>query len=225
MIKGTSLAEKGAEKLYFGEIWSESLPYFWRVFGLNFLTGLAVFAVILIPLILLGVMFALGMASGARAGMAGMGIIGFFACFVPIICLLIPIGWILSVVVEQAQAAIVLEDLGILDGFKRGWQIVKMNVMPMVVMFLILGIGGAIIGVIVSFPLIFAFIPVLMGLGTLRQSLTPIYISLACCVVYLPVLIFLNGILTAYIQSAWALTFMQLASPKEDVPVFVEANA
>ena len=154
-----------------------------------------------------------------------MGVIGLFACLVPIICLLIPIGWVLSMIIEQAQAAIVLEDLGILDGFKRGWQIVKMNVMPMVVMFLILGIGGAIIGVIVSLPLIFAFIPVLMGLGTLRQSLTPIYISLACCVVYLPVLIFLNGILTAYIQSAWALTFMQLASPKEDVPVFVEANA
>jgi hypothetical protein len=41
-----------------------------------------------------------------------------------------------------------------------------------------------------------------------------------------PVLIFFNGVLTAYIQSVWALTFMQLAKPKEDAPIMiVEANA
>jgi Zn-dependent protease with chaperone function len=152
---------------------------------------------------------------------AGIG----FVCLLPLFCLLIPIGWILSIIIEQAQAAVVLEDLGMLDGFKRGWQIVKTNAVPTIVMSLILGVGGAIISVIVSLPIILAFIPVFMSMSTLRESLTPLYISLVCCAVYMPVLIFFNGILTAYIQSAWALTFMQLAGPKEDAPVFVEANA
>ena len=68
LIKGTFKAENGAEKLAFGEIWSESMPYFGRIFGLNFLIGLAVFAVILIPLVLMGVMAATGgMASRATA--------------------------------------------------------------------------------------------------------------------------------------------------------------
>ncbi len=57
VIKGTSLAEKGAERISFGEIWSESLPYFWRIFGLNFLVVFAIFAII-IPFILLGVVTA-----------------------------------------------------------------------------------------------------------------------------------------------------------------------
>jgi hypothetical protein len=39
------------------------------------------------------------------------------------------------------------------------------------------------------------------------------------------VLIFFNGILTAYIQSAGALTYMKLAQPKEDAPIIIEANA
>ena len=208
LIKGTSLAEKGAERLSFGEIWSESLPYFWRIFGLNFLIGL-VFLIIFIPLIVLGVVT------------AGIG----FVCLLPIFCLLIPIGWILSIIIEQAQAAIVLEDLSIIDGLKRGWQIVKTNAMPTIVMSLILGIGSFIIGIILALPLIIAFIPVLIGMGTLRQSLTPLYISLACCAVYMPVLIFFNGVLTAYIQSAWALTFMKLAQPKEEAPIMIEANA
>ena len=225
LIKGTSMAEKGAEKLSFGEIWSESLPYFWRIFWMNFLIGLAFFIVIVVPLILLVVILAMGgMAGGARAGMAGMAI-GFFACLIPIICLLIPIGWVVSIIVEQAQAAIVLEELGISESLKRGWLIVKSNVGPVIIMALILGIGGGIIGVIFALPIILTIVPILVGMGALRQSLMPVYISLACCAVYLPVLIFLNGVLTAYIQSAWTLTFMRLTQPKEDAPIIIEANA
>jgi hypothetical protein len=208
LIKGTSHSEKGAEKISFGELWSESLPYFWRIFGLNFLIGLAIL-VIFVPLILLGVVT------------AGIG----FVCLLPIFCLLIPIGWILSIIIEQAQAAIVLEDLGMMDGLKRGWQIVKTNAVPTILMSLILGVGSFIIGLIVAIPLILAFIPALMSMSVLRQSLVPLYISLACCALYVPVLIFFNGILTAYIQSAWTLTFMQLAAPKEEAPVIIEANA
>ncbi len=219
MIKGTALAEKGAEKISFGEVWSESLPYFWRVFGLNFLVGLVVFVVILVPLIsLVAVAATGGMASGAAAGIG-------FACLIPILCLLIPIGWAVSVIIEQAQAAIVLEDLSLVDGFKRGWQIVKSNAGPIIVMALILAFGGGLIGVLVSLPLIIAVVPLVIGMSSLRESLTPLYIALACCLAYMPVLIFLNGILTAYIQSAWALTFMKLAQPKEEAPIIIEANA
>jgi hypothetical protein len=112
-----------------------------------------------------------------------------------------------------------------LDGFKRGWDIVKSNAVPILIMVLILGIGGAIISVIVALPMIVAFIPLLMGMETSRESLTPLYISLACCAVYAPVLILFNGVLTAYIQSVWALTFMQISQPKEDAPIIIEANA
>jgi hypothetical protein len=34
-----------------------------------------------------------------------------------------------------------------------------------------------------------------------------------------------NGIITAYIQSAWTLTFMQLSKPQESASVIVEPNA
>jgi hypothetical protein len=146
-------------------------------------------------------------------------------CLLPVFCLLIPVGWALSIIVEQAQAAIVLEDLSMLDGFKRGWQIVKSNVGPVIVMSLILGIGGGVIGVILALPVILAAIPVFIGMATIRQSLTPLYISLACCAVYMPVLIFFNGVLTAYIQSAWALTYMKLVQPKQESPIIIEANA
>jgi hypothetical protein len=208
LIKGTSHSEKGAERISFGELLSESLPYFWRIFGLNFLIGLAIFLVF-VPLVLIGVVT------------AGIG----FVCLLPVFCLLFLLGWILYIIIEQAQAAIVLEDLGIVDGFMRGWQIVKTNAIPTILMSLILGIGSFIIGLILAIPLILAFIPALMSMNVLRGSFVPLYISLACCALYMPVLILFNGILTAYIQSAWTLTFMQLATSKEEAPVIIEANA
>ncbi len=208
LIKGTYKVENGAESLVFGEIWSESMPYFWRIFGLNFLIGLA-FLIIFIPLILFGVVT------------AGIG----FLCVIPLLCVLVPLSWVIALILEQAQPAIVLEDLGMVDGFKRGWQIVKNNAGPIIIMALILAIGGGIIAVIVALPLLIAVVPLVIGAGSLQQSLTPLYIALACCAVYMPVLIFFNGVLTAYIQSAWALTFMRLAKPKEEAPVIIEANA
>jgi hypothetical protein len=198
MIKGTALAENGVESISFGEVWSESLPYFWRVFGLNFFLGLAIFLIV-IPFGVFGVVT------------AGIGLL----CLLPLMCVLIPVGWILSIVIEQAQAAIVLEDISMVDGFKRGWEIVKSNPMPTLVMSLILGIGSGVIGIVIAIPVLLAFIPTLLGMAALKESFTPLYISLACCALYMPVLILLNGVLTAYIQSAWALTYMKLSPPSK----------
>jgi hypothetical protein len=212
LIKGTFKAENGSETLSFGELWSAGLPYFWRIFGLNLLLSLAII-VIIVPFIILFVVF--GIAT------AGIGIL----CLLPFLCLLIPASWALGVILEQAQIAIVIEDLGLLDGIRRGWQVAKSNIGPMIIMLLILGVGGAMIGVIIAIPIIFAFIPLVIGMGTLKESLAPVWIALGCFAAYIPVLLFFNGILTAYIQSAWTLTFLQLSKSQENKSVIVEPNA
>jgi hypothetical protein len=209
LIQGVFKAEKGAEDLTFAELWSESMPYFWRIFGLNFLIGLAVF-VLIVPLVLIGVLT------------AGVG----FLCILPLICIFIPISWVIMVIVEQAQPAIIAENLGMWDGFKRGWEIVKNNGVNFFLLALILFIGGAIVGFIIALPILFAVVPLILGANSLDQTLTPVYIALACCAVYIPVLYLFNGILAAYIQSVWTLTYLRLTKPSEDeTPVFAEENA
>ena len=208
LIKGTYKAERGAESLAFGELWSESLPYFWRIFGVNFLLGLLVFLLIM-PFVVLGVIT------------AGVG----FLCLLPLLCLFIPLAWAAMIVLEQVQAAIVIEDLGLLDGIRRGWAIARSNIGPMIIMGLILGVGGAIVGFVIALPVILAVLPLILGMIGQSESLAPVWITLACCLAYMPVLILLNGIASAYIQSAWTLTFMQLAGPKENAPVLLDSNA
>jgi hypothetical protein len=208
LIKGTYQAERGAERLNLGELFSESMPYFWRVFGLALLIGLiAVLA--FAPLALFGALT------------AGIG----FICVLPLICILIPVLWALSVVIEQANVAIVLENLGIGDGFRRGWEVVRANVGPILLLTLVIFIGSGILGFIIAIPIIGAALPLIFSAAS--NNTGPIWITVVCCAVYFPILLILSGILNAYVQSVWTLTFMRLTAkpPQDNPPVILEANA
>lgn len=214
LLKGVYKVENGASSLIFAELWSESMPYFWRFFGLNFLVGLA-FLLIFLPFVLIGVLT------------AGIG----FACLIPLICLLIPVGWAVSIILEQAQAAIVAEDLTMFDSFKRGWEIAKSDIGGMIVLSLVLGIGGVIIGFVIALPVIVAVLPAIFSMTDYRPGdaiPSAAYISIVCCALYAPVLIFLNGVITAYIKTSWALSYLQLTkpvNPPDNTPISAQADA
>lgn len=207
LIRGTYQADTGAERLNFGELFSESMPYFWRVFGLSFLIfliALLVFA----PLVLFGALT------------AGIG----FICALPLICILIPVLWALSVVIEQANAAIVLDNLGIGDGLRKGWELVRANVGPIILLALIIFIGSGVVGFVIAIPLIAAVVPLIFSAAS--NNANTAWITVVCCALYFPILLVLSGVLNAYVQSVWALTYMRLtAKPPDNPPVVLEANA
>jgi hypothetical protein len=190
------------------------MPYFWRVFGLSFIIGLA-FLLLFVPLALVVVLT------------GGIG----FICLMPLICLLIPVGIAVGIIVEQANRAIVLEDLSMFDGLKRGWEVARSNVGAILVMALILFGIGLVLGIVIAlpifiivFPAVFAFA---MGEG---QSLTPLYTAGICFCLYIPVAWLLNGVLTTYTQSAWTLTYLRLTQDSElsedpEAPIIAEPNA
>lgn len=214
LIKGSYEAEMGAETLAFGELFSTSMPYFWRVFGLSFLIGLA-FLLLFMPIALVGVLS------------AGVG----FLCLLPLICLLIPVGIAVSIIIEQANRAIVLEDLSMLDGVKRGWEIARSNVGPILVMALILFGISLVLGIVIALPIIIIVFPAIFALALGEgQSFTPLYLALACFCLYIPVAWLLNGILATFTQSAWTLTYLRLTQDSEptetpETPVISEPNA
>jgi hypothetical protein len=209
LIRGTQQADQGSERLAFGELFRGSMPYFWRVFLLSLIIGLAVFAVVMI-ILLLGVAFSVLTL--------GVGAI----CLIPLLCVLIPVGIvagvIIGLVVELADNAMVVENLGIMDGLSRGWEVIKMNVGSIAVMWLILILGVSLIGgLILGLPLILIFTPVMFALMAGGEKLwqSGLAVSLICLVIYLPVLIVLGGVLRSYIQSTWTLTFLRLTAPKQ----------
>ena len=212
LIRGTVQADQDVEKLTFGELFSGSMPYFWRVFLLNLLVGLgmALAIIVVIGIVVMGSIFTLG-----------LGLI----CLLPLACLMIPVAWAVSVVLEQANVAIVVEELGIIDGLKRGWEVVRLNAGTMVIMWLILVLGiGLIGGLIISLPLFLSIGPIIAGAiaGGDRALFGGLAVAAICFVAYLPFLILLGGIIRSYVGSAWTLTFLRLtstAAPLDQEPV------
>ena len=219
MIRGTLKAEQGAERLTFSELWREGLAYFWRVFGLNLLIGVLIFLAV--------VLFAIA------AVVLTIGTLGIFVlCLLPLICLFIPVAWAVSVIVEQANIALVVENLSITEAIKRGWQVVRDNLGNMIVMSLILILGVSLIGgAIIGLPLLIVFAPAVAGAvnGTADAIRNGLIFSGLLFLVYLPFLLALSGVLRAYTSSAWTLTYLRLTHkplPQQlDVPTVPDINA
>src|ERR1044071_8759070 len=57
LIRGVQQAEGGAEHLIFGQLFSESMPYFWRMFGLSLILAIpALIFVVLFVIVLLSIL-------------------------------------------------------------------------------------------------------------------------------------------------------------------------
>jgi hypothetical protein len=183
LVRGTQLVDGGREKLNFGELFNESMPYFWRVFGLSLLIFLLVFF-IGIPLSII-------------------------TCGIGALALII----VLPALVELSVVAIVVEDLGVFDGLKRGWDVYKDNLGTMILLWLILYLGlGLITAFIVGIPLALLAVPIMSGLiiGTDSSSWAGFIISAICFVAFIPVLLAISGILRAFVTSSWTLTYLEL---------------
>jgi hypothetical protein len=189
MIRGTLQADQGAASLSFSDLFNGSIPYFWRVFGLNLLVGVAVALVFIILTV---------------------SIIG-----IPCLCLAIPASWVVGVILQQANIVVVVEDKGIMDALRYAWELFKANIGNYIIMALILGLGISMLGgLIIGLPFMMILGPLFFGMlfGAERAMNTGLIISLVCLVAFLPVAIVLGGILHSYIQAAWTLTYLRLTN-------------
>ena len=227
LIHGASQVDSGAETLTFGEIWNGSLPYFWRMVGLNLLVGLPFF--LLVVILLLGLFFFGVSAFSTNPSGAGLGaaVLGLIAVFGTLLCLVSLLALIVNLLVEQAENAIVVEDLGILESLGRGWQVFKSGFLSVILIALILGVISGIAGLVIAIPIAIPLVLAIFALvGTSvggSSSLVPMLIVAGgCFLLYLPVLLIGGGIIQVYSQSARTLTYLRLArllEPQPSAPV------
>jgi len=225
LIRGASLADGGEENLIFGQLFSESMPYFWRVLGLNLILMLPAF------IIAVGAAaFALFAIVGVAAGSSGnepLAVLGIIPIMIGCVCLLIPVMFVLRMIFRQAERAIVLEELAVLPSLSRGWEVFRANLGPIIVMAIILAIIGVVAGLIISIPIFLVVFPTVfafaMGQG---ETYSPLIFMGICLCIYVPVALVLQGIMTAYIESAWTLTYMRITQPQQDnTPLVPETDA
>ena len=219
LIRGTAQVEEGTEHLIFGQLFSESTPYFWRVFGLSLSVGLPFFIVIA-AFAAAFIVFGISLGQGNDASALGLaGVLPIFLCF---LCLLVPVLFVVGMIVRQAERVIVLEGSPVFPSLSRGWDIFRNNLGAIIVMAIILTVIALVAGFIIAIPVFILVVPAIFAFAVGNgENFTPLIVAGILFCLYLPVSWLLSGILNAYTESAWTLTYMRLTgkptSPDNDI--------
>ena len=212
LVNGVWNVEEGAEKLSFGTLFNEGKSSFWKVILFKIALAVAWFIVAILMIILAVITL-------------GCGLI----LLIPAMLIVSFVVWIL---VQFVMVGMVAEKMAIMDAVNKSWDLFKKNWTSSAIMGLILSIINFVACLVFAIPAILAALPAIFGIVTATASrtggdaMTPILISVVLLLIYMPIGIFLHGLLVAYMSSAWTLTYRQLAgntgtevSPKSEEPV------
>lgn len=193
LIAGVAQAdETGSVKL--GEAWRLGQPAFWRMLGMYAL----LIVVVLIVAAIVGVFMVVTLGLGA-------------VCLVPLVCLAIPLAIVISAYLPMVQNGIVLERQRVFEAFGRAWSLLRSNFWPLILMAVLLFVIALVAGIAIAAPILIAALPMVALAMSQEPSLTAWLPLIACVVLYLPVAIVLNGIMTTFVSGTWTLTFRRLA--------------
>lgn len=161
LIDGVNRIDDG-ENVTLGEAFSAGTRAIWRLLGVYILAFL--------PLIIMGFVLAvlLVMTIGgavaletmmqnpdeAAAAIAGsFGLLGICMCL--LICAMIPLGFVITLVAEFAARGAVIQQKGVIESLSHGWNVLKDNLGPVILIWLILFV----IGIAVAFALGIVMLP------------------------------------------------------------------
>ena len=183
MIAGVDTIESG-EKSSFRQAWSAGWQRAWTLLGIGILPalpGLVLFVVGLLALGAYGGFFALfGEELSPAFGAAGLGII-----VVLCLCILIPVILVLSILRNFAERAAMLENLGVIDAYRRGTRVLMANLGEAIILFILQIAIFIVLGILLFVP--------------------GIFLALCCCL--WPLLLVVQGAISAFLSALWTLAW------------------
>ena len=207
LIRGTAQAERGAERLIFGQLFSESIPYFWRMLGLSLILAVP----ILILVISIAAFAAFGLVAASAGDNTRLASLGIIPLVLGCCCLFVPAMFVAGMIFRQAENAIMLEEMSVLPSISRGWEVFRNNLGPIILMAIILAVIGVVVGLVIAIPVFIIVFPAIIAYAAGNgQNTTPLILAGVGFCLYLPVMWLLSGMMTAYVESAWTLTYMRL---------------
>lgn len=136
--------------------------------GKSYLKSMAGLSLILYgPFLVVGLIFAIVGASVALTTLnggedflaSGFGLAAL--CIIPLVCILAIAGVVVAFVYPMAQRSIIIEGLAVRDGIRRGWQVLRQNLVEIILLGIIFAVIGFFVGIltlVVALPLALIFI-------------------------------------------------------------------
>ncbi len=207
---GVLRAERGEEKLSFMELIRESFPFFWRILGLMLLYA--------------GAMIIAMLAFSALQVILTLVTFGLAAfCMAPLSFLTYPVIFIWYACMEQSMAAIVVDNMNIMDSAQQGWQIFRKNMGAVAIVGLVLYFGVSFISGFAMLPMMVPFLAIPFALESTELNTNIFLVAGICAAVYGPIFSVFQGGILAFMKSGWVLTYLRLTGGSAAQPVLLEA--
>lgn len=183
LIASVNSIESG-ERSSFSQAWSTGWDRGWTLLGIGFLPA--------IPglILFVGGLLALGTYGGIAAligeefdtifGTTGLGV-----AIAALTCIIVPIVLVLSILRNFAERACMLENLGVFDSYRRGANVLGANFGEAILLFLIQ-------------------VAIFIGLGILL-FVPGLFLAL-CCLLW-PLLLIVQGAISAFLSTLWTLAW------------------
>ncbi|MBI9048730.1 MAG: hypothetical protein JEZ00_04905 [Anaerolineaceae bacterium] len=208
LSRGAWLVDEGETKLTFSTLWQSIKKPFWRVFLMHFLLSLLGFV---LGLLIVGIVVVIAVLT------LGIGLI----CLIPFLCIFGLLGFVagilINIMMQLMIPMMVNEDVGLLDAVKKSFALLKNNFWPPVLMGIILFVIEIAISLIIVIPLIILVLggvgvgAFASGFGEMDPTLIIVLIIGVLCL-FMPVSLFVNAVLYAYLGSAWTITYRRLTN-------------
>jgi hypothetical protein len=208
IVKGTLLFDQKGEKPGASELMKQSLPYYWRVFGMYAIFFGAYF-------ITISIMVAIIMV--ATIATLGIGVL----CMFPLLILYIPVAYLAISFLELSRTSIIQDNIGIGECFKRTWALFKEKFWKIVLVAVVIYFGMGVVMSILFIPLYgVLFIPFFNSVAQIPlNSQTPInpqdfipqfFSSMRWAyAIFIPIFSLVSGILNTFIREVWAVAYMR----------------
>jgi hypothetical protein len=196
MTLGAIRAEAGQEKQNFRDVFKSSLPYVGRIFGVMFLIGVATLIFFVVFVACMGVVSAITFGIGS-----------IFLQF-----LMYPIMFVVWIVMEQSQAAIVADEMSATEALGRAWDLLTSHIWKFLLIGVLVYIAQAIVSGIVTAPMLLPlwFVIFNSAVNETLPSTNILLVSMLCMVAMLPFYVVIMGISKTFIRSTFVVTYQRL---------------
>lgn len=206
----------------FGQAWSAAARRFWALLGLRIVLALPVLGLLVLAVVLLGgslLPVAIAVLRGEESpdlGSAGTSLLLLLCSGCVMICAIVIYGVLASALQTFGERAILLENLGVINGLRRGWEVFISNLFNVILLALVLIVLNALFSLITGLVLTALALPATIGglMSSLSeegpQTSTIIFTVLMFVLIAL-ISALISALVATFGSAVWTIAYRQIA--------------
>jgi hypothetical protein len=211
LIAGVQQVEEEGETSFLSA-WRVGVHRFWTLFGISFLAAIPIIVLVIVSIVVGGLLIAGTVGAIDQAAEVGgvLGGLSLALCGGTFCCGGILLAAVLAQIQIYAERAAILEGLGWIDAFKRGWDVLKNNLGPTILFWLIFVVIGLIFGVLILGVLGGASVPFIALFANTDPGpwiLAPICIG---GLLFIIIAALINSVVTTFTSATWTLAYREM---------------